>query len=55
VGCAAAGQYTLLDGLTVGQQTDAVAGEKSQLCESDSSGAGVVQLGVWLRRCFVRG
>jgi hypothetical protein len=46
VGCAATGKETLLDGLAVSQEADAVAREERQLGEGDGCGAGVVELGV---------
>ena len=46
VGCAAAGQQSLLDAVAIGQQADAVAGEESELGQGDGGGAGVVELGV---------
>ena len=55
VGCAAAGKQALLDGLAVGEQADAVAGEEGELGEGYGGGAGVVELGVGLARSSVTG
>ena len=44
---AASGQKTLLDGLAVGEQAHAIAGEQRKLRQRDGGGTGVVELGVF--------